>query len=280
MRKLVDIVGKLSKEELIRSEEDRFTNQLKSVIKEIDDQCLHIVLLSGPSGSGKTTTSLRLKDLLEAEGRRTLIFSMDNWYKSRDSEDIPRDDKGNIDYESPNCIDLPLLNSHIHQLMEGKEVNIPHFDFINQKMTYNGNKCKLNSKSDIVIIEGIHALNSCIKVADGIRVFINPSDLEVNTNEILTGSELRLLRRIVRDEKYRGMTPEATIKKWESVTRGEKLYIEPNKKNVDIEIDSLIAYEVFIHDIHSVFDYSYGVKVNNITEKDIPKGSILEEFYR
>lgn len=288
MRKLSKIIVHKSKEDIIRIEEDRYNLQLENVVQEIKSKKLHMVLLSGPSGSGKTTTAIRLQDKLEEKGIKAFVLSMDNWYKTRNETNMPIDDEGNIDYESPDCIDLKLLNQNIKELLLGKKVRIPHFDFVKQEMVYNGAIIQLKNKTDIIIVEGIHALNSCIDVKDGVRVYISPSDLLIDDKRVLTSRQLRLFRRIIRDVKHRGMTPEATIAKCESVTRGEKLYIEPNKKNIDIHIDSLIGYEVFINEkelerfkeYQSIMQYAYELEMEDIFEVDIPKGSLLEEFYR
>ncbi len=288
MRKIADFIGNKRKEDIIASEEERFRLQLDCVVREFEKQNLHLILLAGPSGSGKTTTAKRIKEIFNSHGRNACVLSMDNWYKTRTDGNMPLDEKGNIDYESPESIDLSLLNKDIKSILQGKKVKIPHFDFVTQEMVYNGTEVQLKKKTDILIIEGIHALNPAIEVADGIRVYINPEDIELPDGGILTGSRIRLFRRVVRDAVYRGMTPEQTIAKLESVTRGERLYIEPNKDNIDVSIDSLIGYELLIRDkdldvfteIYKILDYAYRLDICEITSKDIPEGSILEEFYK
>jgi len=206
-----------------------------------------VVFLSGPSGSGKTTTALKICDAIKNLGIYAHTISMDMYYLTSDREAAPRTDDGEHDLESPYCLDLELLNEHFHCLDRGEEVIIPHFCFNMQDRDPAKGKPLQLKKDEIVIFEGIHALNDMLadEHPNAFKLYISArSDIENNNEVCFKRTWTRLLRRIVRDELFRGMGALRTIKMWAIVRDGEKKYISPFKYKADLLFDSSMAYEV------------------------------------
>lgn len=207
----------------------------------------HIILLSGPSGSGKTTTALKVEEQLEKMGIETHSIAMDDYFHTVDPETAPRNREGEIDYESPFCLDVDLLNRHFSMLDRGETIHIPKYEFARQ-MRSNIMSRPLHLGSDeLAIFEGIHALNDIIvgKNPKAFKLYIAARSnlLDENGDIVFQHSWLRLCRRIVRDFQFRGSDAGATLKMWPNVIRGEKLYISPYKENADLMFDSSLAFE-------------------------------------
>jgi len=206
-----------------------------------------VVFLSGPSGSGMTTTALKLCDAIKNLGIYAHTISMDMYFLASDREAAPRTDDGEHDFESPYCLDLELLNEHFHYLDRGEEVEIPHFCFSKQdRDAARGKPLKL-ANDEIVIFEGIHALNDMLadEHPNAFKLYISArSDIEDNHMVCFKRTWTRLLRRVVRDELFRGMGASRTLKMWANVREGEKKYISPFKYKADLLFDSSMAYEV------------------------------------
>lgn len=205
-----------------------------------------IVFIAGPSSSGKTSTSLRLAQQCRVLGMRPKVIELDNYFVSRDR--TPRDADGNFDFECLEAMDLELLGKHLNALLAGEEVEIPRYDFKTGTPMYEGNRMRLEDK-DILIMEGIHALDpAMVPDVDNshiFRVYASAlTSLNLDENNNLSTSDNRLLRRMVRDFKYRGHTPEKTILGWDSVRRGESLYIFPFQENADALINTALIYEL------------------------------------
>jgi len=206
-----------------------------------------VVFLSGPSGSGKTTTALKICDAIKNLGIYAHTVSMDMYYLPPDREDTPRTDDGEYDLESPYCLDIDLLNVHYKRLNRGEEVVIPHFCFDLQDRDLSKNISLKLAKDEIVIFEGIHALNDLLadRHPDAFKLYISArSDIEENHTVCFKRTWTRLLRRVVRDEMFRGMGASRTLKLWANVREGEKKYISPFKYKADLLFDSSMAYEV------------------------------------
>jgi len=206
-----------------------------------------VVFLSGPSGSGKTTTALKICDAIKNLGLYAHTISMDMYFLSNDREAAPRTDDGEHDLESPYCLDLELLNKHFHHLDRGDEVEIPHFCFNIQDRDLEKSKPLKLAKDEIVIFEGIHALNDMLadEHPNAFKLYISArSDIEDNHEICFKRTWTRLLRRVVRDELFRGMGANRTLKMWANVREGEKKYISPFKYKADLLFDSSMAYEV------------------------------------
>lgn len=205
-----------------------------------------IVLLSGPSGSGKTTTAMKIAGELNKRGIGTHYVSMDNYFKTIDPATVPRTPEGEIDLESPLCLDMELLNRHFDMLANGERIFVPKYEF-SRKMRIQDPSASIKLGSDeIVIFEGIHALNDMIteKHREAFKLYISArSNVEFNGQVVFKGTWFRLVRRMVRDHLFRGSDPAETMSMWANVRRGEKLNISPFKDKADFQFDSSLPYE-------------------------------------
>ena len=206
-----------------------------------------IVLLSGPSGSGKTTTSIKLSEALERLGIGCHYVGMDDYYNSLDPATAPRTPDGEIDLESPMCLDLELMNRHFDQLARGERIYVPRYEFSRKMRIQEPSKSIKLKKDEVVIFEGIHALNDIItsRNAEAFRLYISArSDVEFKGQVVFKRTWFRLVRRTVRDALFRGSDPAQTMAMWANVRRGEKLYISPYKDKAHFRFDTSMAYEL------------------------------------
>ena len=208
-----------------------------------------IVLLSGPSGSGKTTTAMKIAEELQRRGVNTHAVAMDNYFKTINPRTAPRTPEGEIDFESPLCLDMELLDRHFTALGQGEEIWIPKYEFArHMRNDSRATPLKLG-KNEIVVFEGIHALNDDIagRHPEATKLYISARS-NVNEGAVLRfkGTWMRLTRRAVRDYNFRGTDVEDTLEMWANVRRGEKLYISPYKNRADIIFDSSLPYEVSV----------------------------------
>lgn len=253
MHRSIDDINKLAENpaEFIKKSDEAYDLMIYDAAKKILETSIEkpIVLLSGPSGSGKTTTALRIEALLESWGHKTHTLSMDNYYYRRADGVMPLDEEGNVDYESPLCLDEELLRSHLQTLKVYGSIDVPSFDFQNQCRTPDTTRLDMES-GDIVVVEGIHALNPNVvgDVHDGaIGIYISVrTRVHTDRGFILHPSKVRLLRRLMRDQRGRGQSFEDTISRLRSVSRGERLYIMPVKHNADISMDTFCPYELCV----------------------------------
>ena len=206
-----------------------------------------IILLSGPSGSGKTTTALKIEEVLDHMGIETHTVSMDNYFNTLDPETAPRNREGAIDYESPFCLDVDLLNRHFSMLDRGETIHVPKYEFARQMRSDILSQPLKLGPDEMAIFEGIHALNDVIvgKNLKAFKLYIaaRSNVVDEDGTVVFDHSWLRLCRRIVRDFKFRGSDATFTLKMWPNVRRGEKLYISPYKENADLMFDSSLACE-------------------------------------
>ena len=250
-----------------------------------------IVLLSGPSGSGKTTTAKKIQAKLEELGVHSHAVALDNYFQTVDPETAPRNRDGEIDYESPFCLDMDLLNRHFRLLDQGEKILIPKFEFARQMRSAVKTRPLQLGKDEIAIFEGIHALNDVItgKNPAAMKVYISARSnvLDEEGAVVFKNTWMRLARRTVRDSKFRAWEPDVTVKMWANVRRGEKLYISPFKDNATIMFDSSQPCEVsvmrafaqpaFDH-LHLSQNYERYQEVRQLAEA-YPKFEILEEKY-
>ena len=208
-----------------------------------------VVLLSGPSGSGKTTTAHKITAELQRRGGGTHTISMDDYFVRRDPSTAPRTPEGEIDYESPEMMDLQLLSQHFAQLTRGEEILVPHFEFARQMRNDSKAKPLKLGKDEVAIFEGIHALNTKLTAGhpNATRLYISARS-NVMDGEVLRfkGTWMRLTRRAVRDFNFRGTDIVGTLDMWANVRRGEKLYISPYKHTAHMLFDSSLPYEVSV----------------------------------
>jgi uridine kinase len=206
---------------------------------------IRVVLIAGPSSSSKTTSSRRLSIQLLAHGLQPFSLEMDNYFVDRGQ--TPIDENGEYDYEHIDAVDRPLLNRNLKDLIAGKKVQLPKYDFrkgVNRK----GDRIQLRP-NQIVILEGIHGLTPGLltEILDKhiYRIYISAlTQLNLDRHNRVSTTDTRLIRRIVRDTRSRGYSPQETIQRWESVRRGEKRYIFPYQENADIIFNSALAYEL------------------------------------
>ena len=219
---------------------------------EVADQILwnhdqkRIVMMSGPSSSGKTSSSHRIAQQCIAVGLIPKVIELDNYFVSR--ERTPRDENGEYDFEALEAMDIELLGNQLNELLAGREVELPRFDFVEGRQIFEGRKMKLED-GDVLFMEGIHALNPALTPSvDQERIF----KVYISALTSLPGGEKvhysttdkRLLRRIVRDNRTRGISPEENILRWPSVRRGETRNIFPYEENADIVFNSSTLYDM------------------------------------
>lgn len=272
-------------------------------IAEIADMIHHsenekrIICIAGPSSSGKTTFAQRLAIQLRVNGLKPVTLSLDDYFLNR--KDTPRDEDGNYNFETIDALDLKLFNQHLSDLVDGKEVGIPTFDFTVGQRLDTGKKMRL-AHDEMLIIEGIHGLNerltNSISRDKKFKIYVSAlTSLNIDEYNRIPTTDTRLLRRIVRDNQFRGSTALNTISVWPSVRRGEEIYIFPFQEEADIMFNSALRYELGILRVHAepllkeiVEDspaYSEAKRliefISNFTpikSVDIPSNSIIREF--
>ena len=273
-------------------------------VAQIADQIAHresgvprFVLISGPSSSGKTTFSKRLTIQLMVNGIRPVVISMDNYFVNR--EDTPRDENGNWDFEHLNTLDLPLFRQQVADLLEGKTVSLPFYNFETGKREFRGETLKLE-KDTVVILEGLHALNPelmpNIPREATFKIFVSSlTTVNLDNHNWIPTSDVRLIRRIVRDYRYRGYSALETIARLDSVQRGEDRWISPFQEEADVMFNSALLFELAVLKRHAepILDEvpkycdeyttahrlkKYLSYFESIPEREIPPTSFLREF--
>ena len=277
--------------------EKRHDDLVEKIVNDIyNKKIIKLIAIAGPSSSGKTTFSNKLRVGLEKKGIYPVKISMDDYYLDR-SGLTPEEEK-TIDYEDINLIDIPLFNRHLKELTEGKEVTLPYFDFVTKKRKV-GKKIKLEGNAPI-IIEGIHALNSRLTESlprdNKYEIYIGPHiQINLDDHNPISITHLRLIRRLVRDYKFRGSDVSRTLSMWDSVRRGEFKWIYDNQEGVDFVYNSVLDYEFCVMKKYAIpllkavkEEASYYNLAKtlikylkyfvDIEDKDIPSTSLLREF--
>ncbi len=256
MRMGVEDIGRLNRivrqdqiQELILVAEALHEQNIATIATEIcaknEMEDVRIVLIAGPSSSGKTTFAKRLAIQLLAHGLRPFTLELDNYFVNR--EMTPLDEKGDLDFESLKAVNLPLFNKQLLKLITSEEVRLPRFDFVQGK-SLEGQLAQLQ-KDQIIIIEGIHGLNPGLvpEIPPNViyRIYVSAlTQLNIDSHNRVPTTDVRLLRRIVRDAQHRGHSATATLERWQSVRRGEKRNIFPYQENADAMFNSALAYEL------------------------------------
>ena len=258
---------------------------------------VRMVLLAGPSSSGKTTSCRRLSVQLSILGFDVKQLSLDDYFMDR--ERTPRLPNGEYDFESVDALDIPLLNEHLNALFRGEEVQIPTFDFKKGEPFYSGKTLKLGPRS-ILVVEGIHALNPKLTadIDEGLKfkVYVSAlTQLSIDDQNIIHGTDNRLVRRIVRDNNFRGWNAYDTLKRWPEVVRGERKHIFPYQENANVMFNSALLYELGVLKRYAepllkqvpedCEEYSIAQQLLGFSElllpiddKFIPYNSIMREF--
>lgn len=296
---LNEVVSMGKYNDIIRLSETHFESQLSMIAEQIYQRRNNIkfVLLAGPSSSGKTTTAKKLEIYLQSKGLKTHTISVDDYFLNK--EDTPLDEFGEYDFESIKAIDLNLFNRHLAKLLDGEKVQIPDYNFVTGKREYNKKYLKLE-KDDIVVIEGLHAINDELTMAvdriNKFKIFIGPfTQLNIDNHNRIHTSDTRRLRRIVRDNKTRGYNAADTLRMWKKIREGEEKYIFPYQHDVDAVINSALLYELGVLKTYAeplLFSveendemYPEAIRLINflrnflpIPSDEVPKDSILREF--
>lgn len=256
-----------------------------------------VVLIAGPSSSGKTTTTKRLAIQLMTNLLKPQMISLDDYFINR--ELTPRDESGDYDYESLYALDLKQFNADLNAILRGEEVALPTYNFETGRRTYRGNTIRMEEGS-ILLIEGIHGLNpeltSQIEERQKFRVYVSSlTTLSIDDHNWVPTTDNRLLRRIIRDYKYRGTSAEETIRRWPSVRRGEEKWIFPYQENADAMFNSSLIFELGVmkDEAESVLrgvasdvpEYAEAYRLRKflsyfspVDEKYIPSTSLIREF--
>ena len=242
----LNAINKEQRAALIKVTEALHEKKISKIAERIaENPKVKIILVSGPSSSGKTTFSKRLSVQLAACKLRPIALSLDNYYLTHDK--TPLDEFGELDFESLYALDLPLFNEQLQAMLRGEEVQTPRFNFETEKREL-GPKIKLN-ENDVLVIEGIHGLNpeltASIPDEKKFKVYVSAlTTLSLSPRNWLSTSDTRLLRRCIRDHKYRNYPAEKTIMRWPSVRRGESKWIFPYQENADEMFNSSLLYEI------------------------------------
>lgn len=239
--------ARLNPNEFVVKCEQRYNNIIEDIAKRIlEETGREIVMLAGPSSAGKTTTARKLCENLNKKGIKTYVLSLDDFYLNR--EDIPYLPDGTQDYETVYALDLQLFTECVNKLLMGETVKNPVFDFTTGKRSDKEFNEITLGKEDVVIIEGLHALNPIIteKIQGKLlKIYINVSSriYDNKGNIILNKRNMRFVRRMVRDFKFRDSTVDNTYRLWRNVTAGEDKYLFPFRDNADIKINTIHLYE-------------------------------------
>ena len=251
----VDTVGSLNNKlctsgigEVIRITEGLHEKKIANLADQIMHDHRRIVLIAGPTSSGKTTFAARLSVQLRVNGVQPYVISLDNYYVNR--ENTPKDADGNYDFETIKAIDVAQINSDLNALLNGETVHIPSYNFLTGMREYKGHYLTLKP-DDVLIMEGIHGLNEAIghgvSRKDTFRIFISAlTQLNIDDHNRIPTRDTRLVRRIVRDNQFRGYTAARTIDMWPSVMRGENNYIFPFQEEADAFFNSALVYEMCV----------------------------------
>ena len=246
---LNDAIVKGRSNQLIQLSEALQEKKIAQIADEIASRkTIKMVLIAGPSSSGKTTTCKRLSVQLAVNGLKPIGISLDDYFLDRDQ--TPRDESGDYDFEHLHALNIPLLNEQMNALFHGEEVELPRYNFQKGKSEWSGKKLQLKGK-EVLVVEGIHALNpeltSQIPDEQIFRVYASAlTTILLDNHNYVPTTDNRLLRRIIRDYKYRGVSAKETIRRWPSVRNGENRWIFPFQENADAMFNSAMLFELAV----------------------------------
>ena len=283
---------------LINVSEALQENKIVRIAQQIaEKKTVKMVLIAGPSSSGKTTTCKRLSIQLLANGLRPIGISLDDYFVDR--ENTPKDEKGDYDFESLYALNIPMLNEQLNALLAGKEVELPKYNFQTGKSEKSGRMLQLKG-NEVLVVEGIHALNpeltAQVPEEQKYRVYASAlTTLLIDDHNYIPTTDNRLLRRIVRDFKYRGVNAQETIRRWPSVRAGENKWIFPYQENADAMFNSAMLFELAaikqqaeplleqVPENSNEYSEAYRLLkflkyINPIPYQQVPSTSLLREF--
>lgn len=301
----VKYVGELNKiivedkiSDFIQTNEILYNQNLENVVtRVVSNKNIKSIFISGPSSSGKTTTSKKLALYLKSMGLNSLILSTDDYFVDRDKS--PKKEDGSNEYEIIDAIDIKLFNTQLEQLLKGKEVIIPTYNFIKGEKEFKRKPIKLE-ENQILIVEGLHAinekLNSCINKKNKLKIYISPfTPIALDRHNHIPTTDVRFLRRLVRDYRHRGYDAEATLNAWMGMRASEESYVYPYQREADYILNTSLAYEIGVLKTYAVpLLYSVSKESNyyeeairvlkflegfiNIPSEYVPNTSVLREF--
>lgn len=293
------ISNNMSKETILVAEALQ-EKKIAEIVDKIEAKgTVKMALIAGPSSSGKTTFAHRLAIQLQAAGRTPLVISLDNYYKDHGDPTYPIGEDGKPDWEALEALEIELFNKNMNDLMDGKEVELPTYDFTTGSRVYSGKKTKLN-KNDIMVIEGIHGLNEKLthKISKDkkFKIYVSAlTPLSLDEHNRISTTDNRLLRRIVRDSKFRNYPAVRTLAVWDSVRLGEEKNIFPYQEEADVMFNTALVYELPILK-HYAEPMLYGVPADSpyyseakrlikflsyimgLDSEFVPPNSLLREF--
>lgn len=298
---LNEVVERGESRMLINVSEALHNNRIAAIADDITrrfhDGGARVVFIAGPSSSGKTTFTKRLGIQLVTNLLKPQLISLDDYFVNR--VDTPKDESGEYDYESLYALDLDTFNDHINRLIRGERVELPYYNFSTGSREYRGNFVQLPADG-LLLIEGIHGLNpeltAHVPEQMKYRIYVSAlTTISIDDHNWIPTTDNRLLRRIVRDAKYRGVAPEETIRRWPSVRRGEERWIFPYQENADVMFNSSLLFELGVLKDRAeqllrsvprdVAEYSESSRLRRfisyfraISETDVPSTSLLREF--
>ena len=285
--------------ELIRLAEVYYNNQLVEVADKISENRdnIKIVLIAGPSSAGKTTTSKKLQVYLQSRGITPYQISIDDYFVDRDK--TPLLPNGELDTESLKAVDVTLFNRHLTKLLDGEKVELPEYNFVLGKREYNGKYLQVG-KGDVIIIEGLHGLNDDLTMSidrrNKFKIYISAlTQLNIDNHNRIHTSDTRKLRRIVRDNKFRGNNAAETLHMWQGIREGEEKYVFPYQDDADYVLNSALVYEIGVLKVYAeplLFNvkdtdpnYPEAIRLINllrnflpIPSDEVPNDSVIREF--
>ena len=283
--------------DLVNVSEALQEKRIAFIAEEIKRRGARVVLIAGPSSSGKTTTSKRLSVHLMACGLKPYAISLDDYFLNR--TDTPLKEDGDYDFESIYSIDLPYFNQSLNRILAGEEEELPHYNFQTGKREYLGKRIKFTPQM-VLVIEGTHGLNPMlteqIPEEEKFRVYVSAlTSIKLDYHNYIPTSDNRLLRRILRDYKYRGYSAVETIRRWPDVRAGEEKWIFPYQENADVMFNSALLYELAVLKPHvepllrnvpqNIEEYSEARRLLRFLEyiiplqdKELPPTSLIREF--
>ena len=235
--------------------EIKFNDDIREVVKKIKNKKgVKFVMIAGPSSSGKTTTTKRLKTYLDCQGYDAIAISTDDYFVDRDK--TPKDEHGKYDYECLHAVNVDKLNEDIKNLLDGKEIYLPVYNFITGTGNLSDKKVKLKENS-IVLIEGLHSLNDdLLPVVDSklkYKIYISPFiGVNIDRHNYISTTDLRLIRRLVRDNRTRGKSVDTTFESWNNVRKGEVKYIFPYIHQADTVLNTALNFEIGVLEVYAV----------------------------
>ena len=284
--------------DFIQANEILYNQNLENIaLKVVNNKNIKSIFISGPSSSGKTTTSKKLAMYLRSMGKEAVVISTDDYFLER--EQTPKKEDGTYEFECVEALDIKLFNTQIKALLDGKAVKMPTFNFLTGKKEYKTPPVKLE-KNQVLVVEGLHAisekLNHAIPKKNKLRLYISPfTPIRLDRHNHMSTTDVRLLRRLVRDYRTRGYTAEATLTNWASMRGSEGKYVYPHQREADMIVNTALAYEIGVLKtyaeplLYSIdkgsANYEEAIRILkflkgflNIPSEYVPNVSVLREF--